>query len=213
LKKNKAKDKPIYDKDGRWVEERGRIKGAIRRAFRLHPALKELLQEARVELPPKTLKDGSLGKKNQVRYRCASCGELFSQKNVQVDHINTVIPLDKSESEMSFEEWIVLTVRGIFCKKENLQVLCSTKKKDLPAGKQSCHGAKTARENFIREEFKRMKENSTSSIYKELDGKSTQEKIAFFSKMYDDYMVHKEEERLAKERRKLERLAKRKSKK
>jgi hypothetical protein len=58
-----------------------------------------------------------------------------------------------------------------------------------------------------------MKENSTSSIYKELDGKSTQEKIAFFSKMYDDYMVHKEEERLAKERRKLERLAKRKSKK
>ena len=127
--KKKSNEKPTYDKDGNWVEERGRIKGAIRRTFRLHPAMKEVLQEARVELPPKTLKDGSAGKKNQIRYRCAGCGELFSQKNVQVDHKETVIPLDKSEAEMPFEEWIALTARGIFCKKENLQVLCSTKKK------------------------------------------------------------------------------------
>jgi hypothetical protein len=212
LKKSK-KQTALYDKDGNWIEERGRIKGAVRRTFRLHPAMKEVLTEARVELPPKTLKDGSLGKKNQVRYKCAACGELFSQKNVQVDHIETVIPLDKSELGMPFEEWVVTVVRGVFCKKENLQVLCSTKKKDLPAGKQSCHGAKTSRENFIRDEFERYKTNSISSVYKHLANASTEEKIAFFSKMYDDYMVHKEEERLAKEQRKLERLLKKKSKK
>lgn len=212
MKKTK-KQSPLYDKDGHWVEERGRIKGAIRRTFRLHPAMKDLLQEARVELPPKTLKDGSVGKKNQIRYKCASCGELFSQKNVQVDHIDTVVPLDKAESEMPFGEWLTTIARGIFCKKENLQVLCSTKKKDLPAGKYSCHAQKSNRENYIRDEFKRMKENSTASIYKHLDGKSTEEKVEFFSKSYDAYVVHKEEERLAKEQRKLERLAKRKSKK
>jgi len=58
-----------------------------------------------------------------------------------------------------------------------------------------------------------MKENSTSSIYKDLEEKSKEEKVDFFSKMYDNYMVHKEEERLAKEQRKLERLSKRKIKK
>jgi hypothetical protein len=213
LKKKSKKEKPLYDSEGNWVEERGRIKGAIRRTFRLHPAMKEVLQEARVELPPKTLKDGSVGKKNQIRYKCAGCGELFSQKNVQVDHIETVVPLDKSETEMPFDEWISTIARNIFCKKDNLQVLCSTKKKDLPAGKYSCHGDKSRRENFIREEFKRMKDNSTASIYKDLDGKSTEEKVAFFSKMYDNYVVYKEEERLAKEQRKLERLSKRKNKK
>jgi hypothetical protein len=57
-----------------------------------------------------------------------------------------------------------------------------------------------------------MKNNQTSSVYNSLNNLSLQEKVAFFSKMYDNYMVHKEEERLAKEKRKLERLSKKKSK-
>jgi hypothetical protein len=209
-KKKSKTEKPLYDENGHWVEERGRIKGAIRRSFRLHPAMKEVLQEARVELPPKTLKDGSLGKKNQIRYKCAECKKLFSQKDVQVDHKDTVVPLDKSESEMDFDEWVKTIVRGIYCKKDNLQVLCSTKKKDLPEGESSCHNLKSRKENFVREEFKKYKENPNSSVYDEIHRKSFDKKVDFFLKMYDNYLKVKEEERLAKEKRRLERSAKKK---
>lgn len=141
----KTKEKPLYDSSGRWVEERGRIKGAIRRAFRLSPQMREILQAARVELPPALKKDGTSGKRNQVRYRCAICGDLFSQKNVQVDHVVPVVPLWKNEADMSYDE----LVRGVFCSVSNLQVICSTPLKannNLP----SCHRQKTNEENFIR---------------------------------------------------------------
>lgn len=141
------KEKPVYDSNGRWVEERGRIKGAIRRVFRLSPQMKEALVRARVELPPEPLKDGSPGKKIRVRYRCAGCGELFSSKNVQVDHIETVVPLHRNEESMTIDE----IARGIFCKVDNLQVLCSTPQKQLGPGLTSCHRLKTNEENFIRD--------------------------------------------------------------
>jgi hypothetical protein len=145
------KEAPLYDANGRWVEERGRVKGAIRRTFRLSPQMKEVLAKARVELPPKTLKDGSVGKKNQVRYRCACCGGLFSQKYVQVDHIKPVVPLYIAEADMSYDQ----IVRGVFCALENLQVICSTPLKKN-GGLSSCHKLKTDEENFIRDELKKV---------------------------------------------------------
>jgi len=148
----KKKDKSLYDENGRWVEERGRIKGAIRRVFRLSPQMRETLQAARVELPPALKKDGTPGKRPQVRYRCAECNELFSQKNVQVDHIDTVVPLWSSESSMFFSDWIATIARGVFCKKNNLQVLCSTPMK-RNNGLHSCHKKKTDQENYIRREL------------------------------------------------------------
>lgn len=148
----KKKEKPLYDKSGHWVEERGRIKGAIRRVFRLSPQMKEVLQEARVELSPELKKDGTPGKRPRVRYRCALCNELFSQKNVQVDHIDPVVPFWETESQMNFADWIYTVGRGIFCKKENLQVLCSTPMKKN-GGLASCHKKKTDEENYIRREL------------------------------------------------------------
>jgi len=141
----KKKDKSLYDENGRWVEERGRVKGAVRRSFRLSPQMKEVLQAARVELPPALKKDGTPGKRNQVRYRCAACKELFSQKDVQVDHLKTVVPLWKKEKDMTYDE----IVRGVFCDKDNLQVLCSTPMKRND-GKSSCHKKKTDEEKYIR---------------------------------------------------------------
>ena len=144
--KKPKKEAPLYDSNGRWVEERGRIKGAIRRSFRLSPQMKEVLKKARVELPPALKKDGEPGKKNQVRYTCAICSGLFSQKNVQVDHIEPVVPLWQKESTMSYDN----IVRGVFCSLDNLQVICSTplKRND---GNSSCHRLKTNEENFIRD--------------------------------------------------------------
>lgn len=149
--KKPKKEKPLYDENGRWVEERGRIKGAIRRTFRLSPQMKEVLQAARVELPPALKKDGEPGKKNQVRYRCSCCGNLFPQKWVQVDHIMPVVPLWKLEAQMTYDE----IARGVFCDKGNLQVVCSTPIK-LNNGNPSCHRLKTNEENFIRDELQKV---------------------------------------------------------
>ncbi len=145
------KEKPLYDANGRWVEERGRVKGAIRRTFRLSPQMKETLNRARVELPPKIKKDGEPGKKNQVRYTCAVCKQLFPQKYVQVDHIVPVVPLWMPEADMSYDD----IVRGVFCALDNLQVICSTPMKHND-GNASCHKLKTDEENFIRDELKKV---------------------------------------------------------
>jgi len=146
--KKPKKTKKLYDENGRWVEERGRVKGAIRRTFRLSPQMKEVLQAARVELPPALKKDGTPGKKPRVRYRCAMCGELWSQKNVNVDHIKTVVPLWTPEVDMTYDE----IVRGVFCDKSNLQVLCSIAMKNND-GKPSCHNIKTNEERYLRKRW------------------------------------------------------------
>ncbi len=174
------------------------IKGGIRRVFRQSIEMRVVLQSARVELPPKTLKDGSVGKKNQVRYRCAVCGGLFSQKDVAVDHIEPVIPLHRSEEELTIDEMAY----RIWCDVDNLQVICNTtlkKNNGIP----SCHKIKTDEENFIR---KRLKEI-------EWDGYLHQIKIKELKQEYKSYLEEKEKERLEKERRKAEREAKRKAKK
>ena len=144
-KAKKSKKAPRFDENGHWVEERNRIKGAIRRTFRLFPQHKASMDAARVELSPALKKDGTPGKKPRVRYRCAVCGDLFSQKDVNVDHIETVVPLWKTEREMTYDE----IVRGICCGLGNLQVLCSTPM-IRNGGKKSCHAKKTDEEKYIR---------------------------------------------------------------
>tara|TARA_R100000951_G_scaffold116766_1_gene130588 strand:+ start:25088 stop:25726 length:639 start_codon:yes stop_codon:yes gene_type:complete len=195
-KKSKSKkDKPAYDENGHWIEERGRIKGAIRRCFRLSPQMREVLKEARVELPPALKKNGEPGKRPQVRYRCAICDGLFMAKNVQVDHIETVVPLYKTESEMPFGEWIETIARGIMCKKDNLQVACSTPLK-RNNGKDSCHRKKTNEENFLRKKL-------------QIDGTLSIEKL---KEDFQQHLIDKENEKIAKEQRKVEREAKREAK-
>lgn len=181
------KEKPIYDEKGRWVEERGRIKGAIRRAFRLSPQMKEVLKKARVELPPALKKDGKPGKKNQVRYTCAICKGLFSQKNVQVDHISPVVPLWKAEADMSYDD----IVRGVFCELDNLQVICSTPMKKNN-GNPSCHKLKTDEENFIRDELKKV------INLRDHTGEEIDKMIVDTKTKYIVYLKQKEEEKRAK---------------
>lgn len=189
----KKLDAPLYDSHGRWVEERGRIKGAMRRTFRLSPQMKEVLQRARVELPPALKKDGTPGARNQVRYRCAICGELYSQKFVQVDHIVPVVPLHKKESELSYDDM----ARGIFCPVSNLQVVCSTPKKLTKDGKPSCHSVKTNEENFIRDKI------ANSNILS-----PSVSQIEEFKKEYGVYLQEQDRIRREKLERKLAREAK-----
>ena len=201
-RKSKSKKQDLKPPTPDIVKKR-LIKGGIRRVFRQSIEMRTVLQNARVELPPKTLKSGEVGKKNQVRYRCSVCGNLFSQKNVAVDHIDPVIPLHKSEEELSIDEMAY----RIWCDIDNLQVICNTKLKDN-GGVPSCHKVKTDEENFIRKRLKEtyptMTEDPNIWPYEALIEES---KLA-----YKVYLIEKEQERIEKEKRKLEREAKRREK-
>ena len=179
------------------------IKGGIRRVFRQSIEMRVVLQSARIELPPKILKDGSVGKKNQVRYKCALCDGLFSQKDVAVDHIEPVIPLHRSEEEMTIDEMAY----RIWCDINNLQVICNIplkKNNDIP----SCHKIKTDEENFVRktlkEKYPAMAEDPSVWPFEALIKEQKEE--------YKLYLKQKEQERLEKIKRKEEREAKRKNK-
>jgi len=196
--KKKKKEAPLYDDNGHWVQERSRIKGAVRRAFRLSPQMKEVMKAARVELPPALKKDGTPGKRPQVRYKCAMCRELFSQKNVNVDHIIPVVPLWIKESNMSYDE----IVRGVFCKKDNLQVVCSIPIK-RNGGLWSCHKKKSDEENFVRRELDKRHPGSS---------KTREVLMIEISMEYGSYLEAKEAEKVAKAERKIAREEKRKAK-
>jgi hypothetical protein len=185
-----------YDDNGNWNQERNRIKGALRQAFRMSPQMWETLQRARVELPPALKKDGTPGKRPRVRYKCAICGELFQEKFVQVDHVDPVVPLDKTEADMSYDEM----ARNIFAKSANLQVVCSTPM-TKNGGKPSCHKIKSDEENFIRRHI--VKEFKPGE-YGILD------RIEELKEEYKVYVEEKERKRLERLKKKAEREAKRK---
>jgi hypothetical protein len=164
-------------------EERRALKGAIRRAFRQSKRMKQVLDAARVELPPALKKDGTPGVRKQVRFRCAVCKQLYPSKWVQVDHIDPVVPLDKNEKDMTPNE----LVDRIYSDISNLQVICSTPVKFLPKGVKSCHTLKSREENFIRKGI--LQYGGTIEEWKA---------------KYLEYLNKKEQERLAKEQKKLE---------
>lgn len=202
-RKSKSEDKEPLKPPTPDIVKKRLIKGGVRRVFRQSIEMRFVLQHARVELPPKTLKDGSVGKKNQVRYRCAVCGDLFSQKDVAVDHIDPVIPLHRSEEEMTIDEMAY----RIWCDVNNLQVICNTPLKKSN-GIPSCHKIKTDEENFVRktlkEKYPAMAEDPSVWPFEALIKEQKEE--------YKLYLKQKEQERLEKIKRKEEREAKRKNK-
>ena len=207
----KKKDKPLYDENGKWVDQDSRILSGIRRAYRLSPQMQEVLKAARVELPPLPLKNGKPGKRVRVRFRCAVCEGLFSSKNVQVDHCDPATPLDKSVIDMTWDE----VVDGIFCGVDNLQVLCSTPMK-RNNGLPSCHAKKSARENWIRKQLipiSKRKSIQRGYVQEGEDGYiDILKEIVRLKEDYQQYLIEREEKRLAKEERKRLREEKKRSK-
>ena len=104
--------------------------------------------------PPKyeTLNEAKTEKKINVQtgrvaqhYRCANCQEDFPAKAVNVDHITPVVGVQ------GFTTWDEF-IEGLFCGKENLQVLCT-----------SCHNEKSASEKITRK-----KDNSENQSKKRI---------------------------------------------
>lgn len=116
---------------------------------------------SRSELRYEVLKD-ALSKKKGPRggkqYTCAKCRKSFGLRQIEVDHINPVVPLTKTIHEMR----IATIVNRRFCSKKNLQVLCK-----------ECHKAKTKKETAIRAKNRRVKKKKLEYINKAgKDGRS-----------------------------------------
>ena len=136
----KKKKKPKYNQNSQ-------IRSAIRRTFSRSPLVQEVIKSVRSE-HDQFNKDGSLGKRKAVRYTCANCGRKFMRKDIAVDHVEPVIPLDRE-----FSSWDDFVDR-LFCDEDNLQVLCSYKIKDKGkhGDKLSCHHQKTQEERKLRKQ-------------------------------------------------------------
>ena len=115
--------------------------GDVRKRFARSAIRKEVLRRATSDVT---------GPRGGVMYDCAHCNGSFKPKEVHVDHIDTVIDLDKSYHDYTLEEIIL----RIFCMETwdgpvnwgNLQVLCT-----------ECHDEKTNKEKARKAELRKKK--------------------------------------------------------
>ena len=108
-------------------KERGLIKGAVRRVFG-RSELRRRVIEAHI-VPG--YKDP---KRKAVKYwvKCTDCGTMEAKSNVQIDHVEPVVPVHTSFEEMSLDT----VVDRMWCEEHKLQPLCKP-----------CHKSKTKIEN------------------------------------------------------------------
>lgn len=122
--KPRAKAKPKE-----WTEARRKafIVSVLRSGTRRWPEKYETLNEAKTEKKVNT----ATGRIAQ-HFKCASCRDDFPAKMVQVDHVKPAVGIEGFSSWDSF-------IEGLFCEKDNLQVLCS-----------ECHNTKSKGEREAR---------------------------------------------------------------
>lgn len=95
----------------------------IRLSFRYAPVCQDILK---LSIHP-TVK----GPKGGKRYKCKICKNGFALNEVQIDHIEKIIPNGTKQIEMSLDEYS----NRLYCDVSNLQVLCKP-----------CHKIKTNKE-------------------------------------------------------------------
>lgn len=118
--------KPITD----WDKFREQfVRWTLRRASFRWPPRGEALKAARVE---------------RGLYRCASCSKIYGNKEVKVDHIEPVVPVQCLSERATASETVGRYVLRMFPELAGLQVLCTT-----------CHALKTKGENDARREAKK----------------------------------------------------------
>ena len=101
------------------------IKAHLRRIFGRSPAHYAAMNRVK--------RTTYVGKDKMVFFRCACCGCEFMRKDIQIDHIEPVIPIDRSV--ISYDE----LVKRLFVSADGLQVLCKP-----------CHKNKSKEENSER---------------------------------------------------------------
>jgi hypothetical protein len=115
--KKKATKRQQKPRKRRVWDKRSIAIAALRKASRFWPARTAVLKAA----------SASFG-----QYRCEACKKPHDRKNVQVDHVEPVVPVSGWEGFDSY-------VERLFCETSGLAVLCKT-----------CHKKKTGLENIER---------------------------------------------------------------
>jgi len=108
---------------GQWTEARFRsfVVSALRSASHRWPVKWRVLKDA--EVGRQINKDTG---KLALHYRCAQCSDVFTSKNIAVDHIDPVV-----DPKQGFVSWDVFIER-LYVEMDKLQVLCK-----------ECHTKKT----------------------------------------------------------------------
>lgn len=96
------------------------------------------LRRASYKWPERTKALGSARVERGV-YKCNICSELFKSKEIQLDHIEPIVPVT------GFDNWDGYIAR-LFCPAEGFQVCC-----------RPCHDSKTQKENATRKIKKQTK--------------------------------------------------------
>ena len=78
-----------------------------------------------------------LARVERGKYKCSQCNNIFGPKEVVLDHINPVVPVEGFENLGHF-------VESLFCEVSGFQVMCNL-----------CHDLKTATEDILREKNKK----------------------------------------------------------
>jgi group I intron endonuclease len=127
----KKKKKPKYNQSSAVIS-------ALKRTFSRSPVVDEVKKSVRTE-HDQFKKDGTLAKRKAVRFECAECNKIHMGKDIQVDHLESVVPLNIPAKHVCMDDLI----NRLFCSKNNLQVLCKP-----------CHKIKSKEENITRREWK-----------------------------------------------------------
>lgn len=93
----------------------------------------------------------SLKKANQGRnqYLCAGCGGIFKKKEINLDHIEPVIPVEGTED-------FNVIIERMYAMEDGWQVLCSVPSESNGGKPKGCHGEKTEIENEQRRDVKKV---------------------------------------------------------
>ena len=83
------------------------------------------------------------GKRGGKLYTCNLCKSVVPSSNIQVDHADPVIPVDKTNYEMTLDEYVD---RLFWCSKDNFQALCV-----------DCHTKKSSKEKSARAKARKAK--------------------------------------------------------
>ena len=119
----------------------GRIYTTIKRGFARSDTYYKVLMKAKSRT--------NKGVRGGAKYICAVCGKAYSRKDVQVDHVDPVVPVNIATTDMSWSE----IIPRIYCSPDNLQVLC-----------RGCHQKKSIEENKIRREIRKQKKEAEQCI-------------------------------------------------
>lgn len=116
-------------------KEQSLLKGAMRRVFGRSDLRRKVIDSYIVQ-------GYSDPKRKKVKYwiKCQECGTMEAKSNIQLDHLEPVIPIDRSFEDMSLDE----VADRMWCEEKNFSPKCH-----------ECHHKKTGLENKERRRLKK----------------------------------------------------------